>query len=187
MKHYIEIRLQPDQEFPLNLLMNALFAKLHRGLVEWGDNRIGISYPEHDEEKPALGKRLRLHGSEQSLSELMNHNWLQVMNDHVMATEVKPIPTPKGFRKVHRVQVKSSPERLRRRYMRRHQVDEQSALKAIPDTVKKTLALPYVQIRSQSTGQRFRLFIKHGPIEEQPVEGLFNHYGLSPEATIPWF
>ncbi len=187
MDHYIEISLLPDPEFPPNLLMNALFAKLHRGLVEWGDNRIGVSFPEHDDKKPTLGKRLRLHGSEQGLSELMNHNWLQGMSDHIHVTGVQPIPTPKGYRRVRRVQAKSSPERLRRRYMRRHPVDEQSARQAIPDSATETLALPYITIGSQSTGQRFRLFIEHGPIVDQPVEGRFSHYGLSPETTIPWF
>jgi len=187
MDHYIDIRLLPDPEFPPNLLMNALYAKLHRGLVEWGNNRIGVSFPEHDDEKPTLGKQLRLHGSEQSLSKLMNHNWLQGMSDHIHVTAIKPIPTPKGYRRVHRVQAKSSPGRLRRRYMRRHHVDEQSARQAIPDSVTETLALPYITIGSKSTGQRFRLFIKHDLIVDHPAAGLFNHYGLSPEATIPWF
>lgn len=31
MKHYLEIQVQPDPEFPAPHLMNALFAKLHRG------------------------------------------------------------------------------------------------------------------------------------------------------------
>ena len=187
MKHYIEIRLQPDTEFSPHLLMNALFAKLHRGLVEWGGNRIGVSFPEHDEKKPTLGNRLRLHGSEQSLSELMKHNWLNGMSSHIHVTGIQPIPAPEGYRRVRRVQAKSSPERLRRRYMRRHSVDGECARQAIPDTARKTLALPYVTIGSQSTGQRFRLFIEQGSIGDQPAEGRFNHYGLSVDATIPWF
>jgi len=117
----------------------------------------------------------------------MKHNWLNGMSDHIHVTGIQPIPRPEGYRRVQRVQVKSSPERLRRRYMRRHQVDEQSARQAIPDTARKSLALPYVRIDSQSTGQRFQLFIKHGSIEDRPTEGLFNHYGLSVDATIPWF
>ena len=31
MDHYVEIRLQPDPEFPVHQLMNDLFAKLRAG------------------------------------------------------------------------------------------------------------------------------------------------------------
>ena len=36
MKHYIEIRLQPDEDIPHNQLMNALFAMLYRSLETTG-------------------------------------------------------------------------------------------------------------------------------------------------------
>ena len=36
MDTYLEIRLLPDPEFVPTMLMNALFSKLHRGLVEQG-------------------------------------------------------------------------------------------------------------------------------------------------------
>ncbi|HEC05893.1 MAG TPA: type I-F CRISPR-associated endoribonuclease Cas6/Csy4 [Thiolapillus brandeum] len=187
MDHYIDITLLPDPEFSPNLLMNALFAKLHRGLVETGKNRIGVSFPQHDDTRPTLGPVLRLHGKVEDLSRLMRHNWLNGMRDHVHSNEISPIPPPKGFRNVYRVQAKSNPERLRRRYMKRHQADPKAAEEAIPDTVAEYLPLPWVTLGSHSTGQRFRLFIAHAPITGEATEGKFSHYGLSRNATIPWF
>jgi len=185
--HYIDIRLLPDPEFPPNLLMNALFAKLHRGLVAVGGRKIGASFPEHDNEAPTLGGCLRLHADPASLERLMASNWLVGMRDHTHVIGPEPIPKPEGYRRIRRVQAKSSPERLRRRHMKRHQVGIEAARAAIPDTKAKYLKLPYVTLGSQSTGQRFNLFIAHDPIIDQPMTGDFSHYGLSRTATIPWF
>lgn len=187
MDHYIDIQLLPDPEFPVNILMNALFAKLHRGLVEGGCDKIGISFPKHDNAIPTLGSHLRLHGIETDLAHLMATSWLKGMRDHVYINGPLLIPEPNGYRCVHRVQAKSSPERLRRRLMKRHNLSEESAIDAIPDSVMERLKLPYATLNSQSTGQHFRLFIEHAPIVKHVVSGSFNQYGLSTAATIPWF
>ena len=187
MDHYVDIHLLPDPEFPANLLMNALFAKLHRGLVMNGRNRIGISFPQHDDVRPTLGSILRLHGKAEDLKNLMDNKWLAGMNDHVQVKGPNAVPMPKGYRCVYRVQAKSNPERLRRRHMKRHHIDRETAQKVIPEKVAEYLQLPWITISSQSTGQRFRLFIAHGTIVSKESEGTFSHYGLSRNATIPWF
>lgn len=187
MDHYIDIHLLPDPEFPPNLLMNALFAKLHRGLVENGKNRIGVSFPQHDNKRPTLGSLLRLHGQATDLEGLMSNNWLAGMRDHASVNDPKPIPTVTAYRRVYRVQAKSNPERLRRRYARRHQTNMETARKAIPDDSAEYLQLPYITLTSHSTGQRFRLFIAHGSITSTATQGTFSHYGLSRDGTIPWF
>lgn len=187
MDHYIDIRLLPDPEFPVPLLMNALFAKLHRGLAEAAEGRIGVSFPEHDNDIPRLGACLRLHGDRESLHILMALDWLKGIRDHTNVSETRPIPTPKGYRRVRRVQAKSSPERLRRRYMKRHHVDAKTAQEAIPDSAVEYVSLPYATLNSQSTGQRFRLFIAHDPVMKDATPGPFSDYGLSSTATVPWF
>jgi CRISPR-associated endonuclease Csy4 len=97
------------------------------------------------------------------------------------------VPARVSHRTVSRVQAKSSPERLRRRQMHRHGLSEAEAQERIPDTVAERLALPFVSIRSRSTKQTFRLFIVHGVSKGTPQSGMFNSYGMSNEATIPWF
>ncbi|MGV2442369.1 type I-F CRISPR-associated endoribonuclease Cas6/Csy4, partial [Bacillus atrophaeus ATCC 9372] len=81
----------------------------------------------------------------------------------------------------------SSPERLRRRFAKRHQLSEAEARERIPDSAAQMLKLPYLQLRSHSTGQHFRLFLQLGAAQEHPIAGTFNSYGLSQSATLPWF
>lgn len=203
MDHYLDIRLLPDPEFPATVLMSALFAKLHRGLVALGTRRIGVSFPDLVEgPERSLGGLLRLHGDADELARLMALPWLGGMRDFTRIGPVRPVPRRiLGYRVVCRVQAKSSPERLRRRWMRRKGLSAEEARQAIPDEVAERLDLPFVTLTSQSTGQRFRLFIQHGQLRESPVLGHFNSYGLSPSesslphgqlrdkkiATIPWF
>ena len=47
--------------------------------------------------------------------------------------------------------------------------------------------LPFLQVKSASTGQHFRLFVEHGQLQEQSCSGGFSLYGLSATTTIPWF
>lgn len=186
MDHFVDLQLLPDPEFPASQLMNALFAKLHRALVAAQCEDIGMSYP--GVHPKGLGTVLRLHGSQSRLAGLMASPWLQGMRDHVHASPVLPVPTT-GVRYlvVSRVQAKSSPDRERRRLMRRQGLDAAQALARIPDTAAEVLDLPYLQVSSQSTAQKFRLFIRHGPLQDAPTQGTFTPYALSPTATIPWF
>ncbi|MEO7160244.1 MAG: type I-F CRISPR-associated endoribonuclease Cas6/Csy4 [Polaromonas sp.] len=187
MDHYVDIDVRPDPEFPAHQLMSALYAKLHRALVAQESTGIGVSFPGVDSQAPYLGTRFRLHGSQAALAALLESDWLTGMRDHVALTPLRPVPPAAQYRAVKRVQVKSSPERLRRRLMRRHGIDEQQARERIPDESAQLTHLPFVQLRSTSTGQFFRLFIDHGPVQPGAVAGDFNAYGLSHRATIPWF
>lgn len=187
MDHYIDIRLKPDLEFTPTLLMGALFSKAHRALVRSGGGKIGVSFPQHSMSPRTLGDCLRLHGEKSALKNLMNLQWLTGMADHVQMSEVMHIPDSIVHRVVRRVQPKTNAERLRRRYAQRHQVTEEEARHLIPDSVEQKVQLPYLNIRSQSTGQEFALFVEHRPPQTEPVVGVFNSYGMSTTATIPWF
>jgi CRISPR-associated endonuclease Csy4 len=187
MDHHVDIDVQPDPEFPAHQLMGALYAKLHRALVAQNSTRIGVSFPGFSLQAPHLGTRLRLHGDLAALSTLLASDWLAGMRDHVTLTQPTRVPETAKHCAVRRVQVKSSPERLRRRLMRRHNLDAQEAHQRIPDEVARLVNLPFVQLRSTSTGQTFRLFIEHGPVQSNAMAGNFNAYGLSQVATIPWF
>jgi len=187
MDHYIDIALLPDPEFSAPMLMNALFAKLHRGLVDHGGGDIGVSFPEVGGKTLALGSKLRLHGNATSLDLLMQNGWTQGMRDHIVLIEPRPIPTIVQHRVVRRVQAKSSPERLRRRLMSRKRIGAEDAQAVIPDSSAERLTLPYLEMSSRTTGQRFRLFIDHLALQSVPVSGSFSAYGLSNTATVPWF
>ncbi|MFZ1859087.1 MAG: type I-F CRISPR-associated endoribonuclease Cas6/Csy4 [Candidatus Competibacter sp.] len=187
MDAYLEIRLLPDPEFAPTILMNALFSKLHRALAQSSGN-IGVSFPDVEAKKPALGQRLRLHGNPADLAALMASNWLVGMRDHTAVTGIAEVPAHAKARVVRRVHEKSSLERQRRRVVKRKGVSAEQARELLPDSVTiKPLKLPYVTVSSRSTDQKFRLFIEHLAVQEHAVTGTFNAYGLSPTATVPWF
>jgi len=187
MDHYLDIRLRPDPEFSAAQLMNALCAKLHRALVLLQNEVIGISFPAVQPQCPALGDCLRLHGSVAALRDLLAQPWLSGVRDHVQLGEVTAVPASVQYRSVSRVQVKSNVERLRRRLIHRHNLTADEAAQRIPDAAERSLDLPFISLRSQSTAQSFRLFIQHGPLQASPEPGVFNTYGLGSGATIPWF
>jgi len=187
MEHYLDIRLLPDPAFVPPVLMNALFAKLHRGLATLQTRAIGISFPDVKKQVSSLGERLRLHGGDSELERLMALSWLTGMHDHVHVEPIRPVPEVVRYRVVYRVQAKSSPQRLRRRWMKRKGLSEEEARQAIPDNVAERLDLPFITLTSQSTGKRFHLFIKHGPLHDRPTPGNFSNYGLSRTSTVPWF
>ena len=187
MDHHLDIVLRPDPEFPAHQLMSALYAKLHRALVKLGATHIGVSFPDVDARAPTLGGRLRLHGQLDDLATLMQLDWLTGMRDHASVGTPLPVPADAPHRHLRRVQAKSSPARLRRRLMRRHDIDEATATQRIPDEAAELLQLPFIQLASASTDQTFRIFISHEAIQQQAVDGEFNTYGLSQRATVPWF
>jgi CRISPR-associated endonuclease Csy4 len=187
VKHFVEIKLLSDPEFHPTVLMNTLYGKLHTALVRLESGRIGVSFPDFDDEKPTLGNLIRLHGDEDDLNELMKLNWLVSLNDYTLVSSVAAPPASIGHRIVCRVQAHSNAERMRRRLAKHAGVTMEEARLKISDSAVKHLALPYLRVRSASSGEHFRLFIKHGPIQPLPVTGEFSYYGLSPIVTVPWF
>lgn len=187
MTHYLDIHLLHDTEMPAHVLMGALFNKVHRALTEIGSNTIGITFPEYQKKPPKLGGHLRLVGPSEALQRLLIRPWLGALRDHTHLSPITLIPNTVEHRNLRRVQIKSSPERLRRRQMKRHGLSEADALTKIPDSAAKHLSLPFIQIQSSSTGQNFRLFFDLSEPQSPVYQGAFNAYGLSSSLTIPWF
>ncbi|MDX2053252.1 MAG: type I-F CRISPR-associated endoribonuclease Cas6/Csy4 [Polyangiaceae bacterium] len=186
MDHYLDLRVLPDPEFPASQLMSALFMKLHRVLARTSAGNIGVSFPAVNEDAPHLGNTLRLHGTAQAFELLMREPWLTGMRDHISIGGVAAVPSNVAYRRVRRVQAKSNVERVRRRQMKRHGWSDAEARERIPRTAERTLSLPYLQLYSESTGHKFPLFLRHEAAESS-TPGVFNAYGLSDTATLPWF
>ena len=194
--YYIELRLRPDPEVAPTHLLAALYTRVHRALAAQGSTNIAVTFPDYSAERHALGERLRLHGSEADLQPWATGQWMGSMRDHISAAPLAPVPAGARHRTLRRVQVKSSPERLRRRLMKHLQVkdvqlsEEQACAQArarIPDGAARTTNLPYVQLASTSTAQQFKLFLALGEEQNNVQTGEFNAYGLSTTATVPWF
>lgn len=193
MDHYIDIHLRPDPDLAPYQLLGGLYARLHRSLVQLASENIGVSFPGYNARKPTLGNQLRLHGTATSLAALMATPWLHGMHDHLTVSDVAAAPTNAKHRRVSRVQTQSNSDRVARRALRR--IDKRrdgltatQLAERFQDAHAKRLNLPFVTIGSRSTGQAsFPLFIDQGPLLSATTKGRFNSYGLSQDATIPWF
>ena len=186
MSHYIDLQLRPDPETAPHQLLAALYAKLHQALVQTNSSTIGVSFPGYCANPAGLGTVLRLCGPAPALQQLMDLPWLKGIQDHVAVSALKAVPEKATYQRLSRVQAKSSPERLRRRQIKRHGLTEAQARERVPDNCAETLTLPFVVMRSASTGQTFRLFLRCEP-RSAPSVGAFNTYGLSATATVPLF
>jgi CRISPR-associated endonuclease Csy4 len=185
MDHYCDIKILENPEISQNHIRNTLFGAFHLALVNAGYRDVGISFPEVKDK--SLGSLLRIHGSEGALRNLVTDNWWRGMRDYIDLFAVNRIPQVTKYRKVLRVQAKSSPTRLRRRLERRQGITLEEAEKKIPNSIARKLELPYLQISSKSSGHDFLLFVQHGPLMDERQTGLFNSYGLSTGGSVPWF
>jgi CRISPR-associated endonuclease Csy4 len=187
MDHFLEVRVLPDPEIPVAQILNVAANRLHIALVSLRANDIGVSFPMFGLEPIGLGDRIRLHGTDDRLTALLKTGSLTSIRDYVAIDEVQPVPRMSEYRIVRRVQADASVDRIRRRQMRRHGWSEQEARERVPASSERQIALPYLRMKSSSTGQPFRLFIEHQECRPTPVVGQFNAYGLSVMATVPWF
>lgn len=183
MEYYLDIQLLPDPEFGEQELLNALFAKFHRAMNQRAPSRVAISFPQAAQR---LGNVLRLHGSADALATLMEENWLQGMKDYCRCGSIMPIPAVCQYRTVKRVQAKSAYNK-RKRSAAKGWLTAEEAEKQIPNGQERRLTLPYLEVKSLSNGNRMRVYIEHGPLQATPAQGELNSYGLSGEATVPWF
>ena len=183
MNFYCDIKVLPDPEASEPVLISNLMAKLHRALVELKEVNIGISFPNVDK---TLGDTLRLHGDETDLKQLFDLNWLKGLRDYCSQTSALQVPEDCEYRCVKRKQAKSADNKRKRSIAKGWLSAEEATLK-IGNEQQKMLRLPFVQLKSTSTGQVMKLFIEHGGLQDKAVEGQFNRYGLSSSATVPWF
>ena len=186
ISHFIDIEVRPDPEFSKTHLMSALYSKLHRQLVSMRSDNIAVGFPGYSLRPRGLGDKVRLLGAQDVLEALMESDWLMGMESMVNVAFISTVPLGATHRCLKRRQFKTSGERLRRRFKRRHDVTDEEVERLMPD--KQVLVdLPYVRLRSTSTGQAFSMFLALGDPLTQPVPGIFNSYGLSAQASIPWF
>ena len=71
MEHFIEIKIKPDAEMRENLLLNKVYTKFHKRLMDLKSSEIGISFPEYSLK---LGVTIRMHGNENHLKEFHLQN-----------------------------------------------------------------------------------------------------------------
>ena len=183
MNHYIEIKLLPDAEIPATVLMNAIYAKLHKALHDLASTNIGVSFPKY---KVMLGNVLRIHSENAALHKLQSMDWVGGMSGYCNVSSIMSVPEGVKFRIVSRKQTTMSQSKLRR-LMRRGSISEDDIRQYKAKMFTQGLDNPYVELVSGSNGQKHRRYIEFGELFDQPVAGDFDQFGLSKVATIPWF
>ena len=73
MNNYFDVKILADDELPATMLINALYAKLHKALYDLDSTNIGVSFPAY---KVTLGDMLRIHGTKAVLEQLQAKNWI---------------------------------------------------------------------------------------------------------------
>jgi len=187
MDYYLDLEILPNAEMGKNIVMNVIGSRLHQFLVVEKGVELGTSFPDYSKNPRTLGKRMRLHGTSQSLDRVAQSEWLELLGDYVHVKDVQQKPKSCKYVDVRRVQAKSSVLRLARRYARRHGVSLDEALALYKNVSDKKLSYPFLSLNSNSTGQRFNLFIKQSQPHSIARAGKFNSFGLSKTASLPWF
>jgi CRISPR-associated endonuclease Csy4 len=194
MKVYQEIRLLESPEIPLHFLWSKVFQQIHLGLVEIQDDQggvpIGISFPEYvtGQKFSILGDKLRLFAiDEMTLARFDVAKWLARLSDYVHWTGIRPVPEKiTAYAFFQREQPKTSKERLARRYAKRHHIDYDSAYQRYSEMPHKSIATPFIRLKSLSGNQEFCLWIKKSTATES-TGTTFSSYGLSAVSTVPDF
>jgi len=192
MYYYQEISLLHKANIELCRFWEKLFPQIHLALVESktaeNQSAIGVAFPEYDAAEYSLGTKLRLLAEEeQTLKQMQCEKWLNRLNDYVHLSGIKPVPERlEGQACFRHVKPKGSKEKLARRRAKRTGETLQQALAYFATYEEKRSRLPYINMHSESNGQRFRLFIEKQTME-QPQTGLYSCYGLSSKTTVPLF
>ncbi len=183
MNHHIDIKINPDAEMRENILLNKVYAKFHKRLCGLSSTDIGVSFPEYNIK---LGKTLRIHGTNQRLQEMQSENWLGGLAGYCDISEILQIPNLVSYRTVSRIQTNMSPAKLRR-LIKRNSIkpDEIKRYKAI--MFQKGIDNPFLELESTTNGNKHRRYIEFGDLQNEPVAGNFDQFGLSKTATVPWF
>ena len=193
MEYYQEITLLPCAEVSLAFLWTKVFTQLHIAFADGKNksehNPYAVSFPEYRE--TGLGEKIRIFAEAQELERLNLSKVLGRLLDYVHCTSIRKLPERKvQERKTDAIYSRYQPEGSIRakakRYAKRHPgVTIEEAARLLQGK-RKSVRLPYIQMKSLSRGGTFSLFIKKR-VEEESALTECGTYGLSNNRTVPEF
>ncbi len=194
MQVYQNIEFIPSPEVAQNFLWCKVYQQIHLALAEQQNaeriSAIGLGFPGYNAKKRHLGSVLRLFAPDCSTLENFNaRRWLTRLQDYIHITGVRDVPEHiTAYKRYKRVQPKPGMERLARRKAKRSGLSYEEALQELTKKgyCNTHIQLPFINVRSLSSGHTFRLFI----LEEECSESLnagFSCYGLSAKSSLPSF
>lgn len=200
--YYQEITCLPDQEISSGFVLGRVMDAVHLAMVNItaaGEAcPVGISFPEYRVLSaepppigagPPIGSKIRLFSrAEPDLVGLNLAGQLSRLSDYVHWTSVRLLERRLTRYAIYqRRQTKSSKERLMRRQMKRQGLSEAEVQERYATFRPRHCELPYVNLRSHSTGERFRLFVDRQDAAAATDAWGFSTYGLSAAVPVPHF
>lgn len=183
MDSYIELQLKPDAEMREAELSSKVFTKFHKALVKLSTNSVGISFPKVHLK---LGIVFRIHGQASLLNDLQGLEWLGPMSGYCRVSDILTVPENAQYRVISEKRSNLSKAKLRR-LIARGSIDKEGEKRYKVKMLSQGFDNPYLDLFSSSTEQVHRKFFEFSDIKAEPIDGVFDSYGLSKTATVPWF
>lgn len=183
LAHYREITLFPSEEgdgMTTGVLASAVMQHVHHFIA--GGRQVFVSFPQLDDVRPTgVGRIIRLHGAPDVLNQFSLPNGIE---DYTTLSDVRVVPHLQNLRVFERVQPKNA---SRYRRMLRYAEKCGKPIEHLKDAVGDSIDNAYFNIRSSSTGQSFKLFIKSRAksTASRTARGSASGYGLG--AVVPVF
>lgn len=191
MSYYQEIVFFSDEEVGINFVLSKVFIKLHLAFVEKkkpdNTSNYAIGFPQYNLESKNLGTILRVFSSKEKLEELQLEALLESFSDYLKISLIMVVPdTKNGIVSFKRRQEKTDSMRLARRLSKRKNISLENAVFTYQNFTPKKIELPFIDVKSFSTKQSFKIFISMER-KELITEPVFNQYGLAITGGIPDF
>jgi CRISPR-associated endonuclease Csy4 len=183
MGHYIEVKLKPDVELRANVLLNKVYTKFHKALFDLNSSAIGVSFPDY---QLKLGSRMRIHGEQAELEKLQSLNWLGELTGYYVVTDIRKTPEQTQHRVISRKQSNMTQAKLNR-LLKRGTIAPEQTRQYKAKMFSQSLDNPFLELESSSNGHMHRRYLAFGELQAESVTGQFDYFGLSNQATIPWF
>lgn len=186
MKHYIEITLM--DESLLYFLWSLLYAQVHFSLVslqKQGISNIGLGFPcyRFDRKTITLGNKLRVFADDAENLSLFLSDFITRLDEYIPHHQdyyhiksIKEVPKDCNYVVFARKHEDKSKESLAKRFAQKHKISYDEAMTRLGDYQPKPLKLPFVLIKSQSSGVRFKYYIEKRDAGVAKAE--FDSYGL---------
>ncbi len=140
---------------------------------------------------PPIGDRIRLFSVDESVLERLDlAHRLARIRDYLDVGDIRLLKRKHVWSLFKRYQPNGSIDRLIRRRMKRHGVGQEEARSHFAKLIPTQPTLPYFDMVSSSTQQRYRLFIEKRKIDSSAVQTSkwgFSTYGLSASNPVPDF
>lgn len=177
MKYYLEFKAKPSEDLAPEIIISQAFSLCHLEIVRLKSNDIGVSFPQADK---SLGGVMRIHGSQSELESIERK--CSSLLDYCRINPCREVPSDCSWRVVKRIQPLMSASKIRR-LVKRGSITEQEATKRL--AMSPELSYPYLQLRSSSTNQNFRIFVSQTPTDAPGEAAKYSSYGLG--GAVPWF